>query len=580
MFKNLKKKMEDVGADLSAVALPGTLGSSQSSLRRSESKMSSMTASRESLQSIHSDSPRVIRTASISSGDASVAANNIVPLPLLIEPESDANHTQDIIDSELSVIDLTDAASTLSISDAAAPPSSPRPDPSVSIVDEPVLDNLDSSPVLLPKIVDEFSLHRSQSLSPEPLIFQDNLVKELESLRAQVKQKESDDQNWKSALANKDLECAKLKAELERYREAVSRHRANEDRVLEANKKLADVTEQLDTLKLERDSWRIAHDQAEKRSKDRDTTVQSMQRRISDLDSKLSLAKTAISDQTTEIEKYREENASVKASVGTLDKQIDKLLEDIRNERHLKEAAQVELGKNQDTAQEQIKQLNERIQMFSEQHQQELGNARQIIIEKEKQLETVRNNAADASKSQREERENNEKKLQIMLDERSQENTDLRRIISENENIISALNQKISEMEVRTKTLEEDLEGKETTLAIIRRRSAKDMESKLRERDRQIASLERQMQELSEKMAQVALVETPDETGDQYKKNVLLKFVTGSFDEALQLVRAVSVLLSLTQAEELWLREILAWKQSWLPGPKPELHSKASQNGT
>ena len=41
--------------------------------------------------------------------------------------------------------------------------------------------------------------------------------------------------------------------------------------------------------------------------------------------------------------------------------------------------------------------------------------------------------------------------------------------------------------------------------------------------------------------------------------------------QRVPLIRPVAVLLKLTDAEESWLKEVIAWKSAWLPGPKPEL---------
>lgn len=52
----------------------------------------------------------------------------------------------------------------------------------------------------------------------------------------------------------------------------------------------------------------------------------------------------------------------------------------------------------------------------------------------------------------------------------------------------------------------------------------------------------------------------------EYMKNVLVRFITGSDYESVQLVRAVAVLLRLSPQEEKMIYEaLLAKSSSWLP---------------
>ncbi|KAK3594585.1 hypothetical protein CHS0354_000377 [Potamilus streckersoni] len=55
----------------------------------------------------------------------------------------------------------------------------------------------------------------------------------------------------------------------------------------------------------------------------------------------------------------------------------------------------------------------------------------------------------------------------------------------------------------------------------------------------------------------------------QYLKHVVLKFMLSRETEAIQLIKAVSVLLKFTPEEQKLIRDTLEWKQSWFGGSQP-----------
>jgi len=61
----------------------------------------------------------------------------------------------------------------------------------------------------------------------------------------------------------------------------------------------------------------------------------------------------------------------------------------------------------------------------------------------------------------------------------------------------------------------------------------------------------------------------------EYLKNVLIKFVSSNQQEALQLIKAISMILSFTTEEERTVRENLRNKSSWF---KTSTSKKSTRN--
>lgn len=238
------------------------------------------------------------------------------------------------------------------------------------------------------------------------------------------------------------------------------------------------------------------------------------------MDSKLSMTKVAITDQKQEIEKFREENMSVKAAVNTLDNQIDKLLEDLQKERISKEEAQSQSRMMEEAAMKD-KLTSEHV----------IASLQQDIASRDQELADVRQDMDVVSQRVKKFNWQRIKDLEAVIEERESEANGLRRSLLDKVSTEDRLRNTVSDLEAKIRSLEEDVEGKESALAIFRRRSAKDTESKLRERDRQIANLERQMTDLSEKVTKVVSADYTDRTSTEYMKNVVLKFVTGTAEE-------------------------------------------------
>ncbi|OQV17831.1 hypothetical protein BV898_08125 [Hypsibius exemplaris] len=631
MFKNLKKKIEDGGTDLSSLsAISSSIGSSMSSLRRSGSKASSLSHSRESVQSeslrgtvlttspiVDDDPPRKLNfnepsvgglsqlaetdavdcLPSISDGaeDSPSAVNTVTASTEQKETESATPNDDQLISSSTDWFPEQDDF----VDFTSAPP--PATENVLNLVEE---SGHDLSPVLQPTSTTP-DLQRNGDQSSEmnrPPCDHAAFEKQIEALKRQLSEKSIEEKVLQRKLATQESDRASFRAELDRLKDIASQNRSNEEKLRDANAKLIDLKGQLEIVKPEIESWKMAHDQAIQQLKDRTSALQSVQKKNADLESKCSAASAAAGESRKESERLRDENSSLKSTIAVLEKQVDKFITDSKEFKATKERAGEEVRQLQEevaSGETRITELEQELRQVEDNLRKETA-AKETALEQSRDVAQLRETIKALETKLIKNQQQSEEAARKLQDSHESEVTDLREQMASNDDvlqgatdelrrkneIISELESASRELEARLKSLQEDLESKEASLAVFRRRSAKDTEIKLRERDKQIASLEKR---LEEEMGRVNTVGLKDDTNNEYTKNVVLKFLSATGEERVPLIRPVAVLLQMTEAEETWLREVIAWKSQWLPGPKPELlghivtpshsHSNGNSNG-